>query len=168
MVPESGLRVPVSWLTSVVLPAPLGPIRAWISPGRTSIDTESVATSPPKRLTRCRVESSGSTIVASEKGIDTAFGIERHQHQHRAEHDLPVFTPALGGNVHQWLKRYLETEDREGAPRGPQQRAHAAEHDHDDEIARLPPRHHGGRDIGAFVGEQDAGQPAEGAGDDEA
>ena len=34
-------------VTRVVLPAPFGPISAWISPGRTSIDTLSVASRPP-------------------------------------------------------------------------------------------------------------------------
>ena len=33
MRPASGCSSPASWATSVVLPAPLGPITAWISPG---------------------------------------------------------------------------------------------------------------------------------------
>src|SRR6202162_770196 len=35
-------------LTSVVLPAPLGPIRPWIDPCSTSSDTPSTACTPPK------------------------------------------------------------------------------------------------------------------------
>src|ERR1700737_361719 len=35
-------------LTSVVLPAPLGPIRPWIEPCSTSRDTPSTARTPPK------------------------------------------------------------------------------------------------------------------------
>ena len=43
MVPESGGQSPpVTWLTSVVLLVPSGPIRAWISPCFTSIETLSV------------------------------------------------------------------------------------------------------------------------------
>src|SRR4029450_14005784 len=164
MVPVSGRRLPVSWLTKVVLPAPLGPIRAWISPGRTSIETLSVAIRPPKRLIRPVAASSGSTMAAPEQGIDAAPGVERDQHQHRSEHDLPVFAPALAQEVEQRLQRFLQHEEGDGAVEWPEQGAHAAQHDDDDEVARLHPRHHGGRDVGTLVGEQDAGQAAEGAG----
>src|SRR5262249_49104854 len=156
--------LPVSWLNSVVLPAPLGPIRAWISPGLTSIETVSVATRPTKRLISRSVESSGSTMTATQKRIDATAGVERNQHQHGAEHDLPVLAPAPMEKVEQRFQRLLEGEEGDGAVERPEQRAHAAQHDDDDEVARLHPRHHGGRDIGALIGEQDAGQPAEGAG----
>ena len=43
---------PTSWWTSVVLPAPLGPMSAWISPRSTSSETPSVATTPPKRFAK--------------------------------------------------------------------------------------------------------------------
>src|ERR1051326_8308877 len=102
MVPESGRRLPVSWLTKVVLPAPLGPISAWISPSRTSIERLSVATRPPKRLISPLVSRSASATARPEQGIDAALGIERDGHQHRAEHDLPVFAPAL---VHEMEQR---------------------------------------------------------------
>src|SRR5690242_8049712 len=39
---------PVMTLTSVVLPAPLGPIRPWIVPCSTPSDTPSTACTPPK------------------------------------------------------------------------------------------------------------------------
>ena len=52
MRPLSGCSAPDIWWISVVLPAPLGPISAWISPWRTSRLAWSVAVSPPKRLTR--------------------------------------------------------------------------------------------------------------------
>src|SRR5882757_4581183 len=167
MVPESGLRLPVSWPTSVVLPAPLGPIRAWISPGRTSIETESVAKRPPKRLIRRSVESSGSAMTSPEQGVDAAFCVERDQHQHRPEYDLPVFPPALAAEIEQRRQRLLQHEEGDGAVERAEQRAHAAQNDDDDEIARLHPRHHGGRDVGTLVGEQDARQPTEGAGQGE-
>src|SRR5207248_10187740 len=161
MLPESGLRLPVSWPTSVVLPAPLGPIRAWISPGRTSIERLSVATRPPKRLTRCRVESSASAMARPQQGIDAAFGVERDGHQHRTEHDLPVFAPASVQEIEQGFQELLEREESDGAVERAEQGADAAQHHHHDQVARLHPRHHGGRDIGAFVGEQDAAQAAE-------
>src|SRR5216684_1337665 len=167
MAPESGLKLPVSWLTSVVLPAPLGPIRAWISPGFTSIETESVATRPPKRLIRRSVESSGSTMATSEQRIDAALGVKRDQHQHGTEHDLPIFAPTFAAEIEQRRQRFLQHEEGDGAVERAEQGAHAAQHDDDDEIARLHPRHHGGRDVGALVGEQDAGETAKSAGQGE-
>src|ERR1700722_14448577 len=167
VVPESGLRLPVSWPTSVVLPAPLGPIRAWISPGLTSIETESVARRPPKRLVRGSGESSGSAMTAPEQGVDAALGVERDQDQHGAEGDLPIFAPTLAAEVEQRRQRFLQREEGDGAVERAEQRAHAAQHHDDDEVARLHPRHHGGRDIGALVGQKDAGQAAEGPGQDE-
>src|SRR4029453_18685024 len=155
MGPVSGRGLPVSWLTKVVLPAPLGPIRAWISPGRTSIETLSVAIRPPKRLIRPVAASSGSTMAAPEQGIDAAPGVERDQHQHGAEHDLPVLAPTLAQEVEQRLQRFLQHEEGDGAVERPEQRAHAAQHDDDDQVARLHPRHNGGRDVGHFFCEKD-------------
>src|SRR6266571_7765185 len=52
---------PVITLTSVVLPAPLGPIRPWIDPCSTSSDTPSTACTPPKwRRTSSRRSSTHS------------------------------------------------------------------------------------------------------------
>src|SRR5579859_7315934 len=50
---------PVITLTSVVLPAPLGPIRPWMEPLSTSSDTPSTALTPPK--CRCRLSRRSST-----------------------------------------------------------------------------------------------------------
>jgi hypothetical protein len=47
MVPRSGARRPPTHSIVVVLPAPFGPIRPKISPGRTSNDTSSTATIEP-------------------------------------------------------------------------------------------------------------------------
>src|SRR5207245_7041096 len=59
-------RAPATRLKSVVLPAPLGPIRARRSPGRTASSTASTARSPPKALeTRSRRRASGSLRLAS-------------------------------------------------------------------------------------------------------
>lgn len=43
IVPESGSKTPITILMVVVLPAPLGPKRPTISPGRTQKDTPSTA-----------------------------------------------------------------------------------------------------------------------------
>src|SRR5712692_10846728 len=48
--PSVGAKIPVMQLNKVVLPAPLGPMRANTSPFGTSKVTSSTATRPPKRL----------------------------------------------------------------------------------------------------------------------
>src|SRR5579862_2640309 len=55
MSPAVGCRNLVSRLKTVVLPAPFGPIRAWISPCRTRKDTPSTATNPLKDFARACV-----------------------------------------------------------------------------------------------------------------
>ena len=47
IVPASGRTAPLRILTSVLLPAPLAPMRAWTSPGRTERDAERRATTAP-------------------------------------------------------------------------------------------------------------------------
>ena len=50
MEPLSCLISPATCLMTVDLPAPFGPISAWISPGKRSSVTSSLATTAPKRL----------------------------------------------------------------------------------------------------------------------
>src|SRR5580704_10346497 len=65
MVPEVGCKNLVSRLKKVVLPAPFGPIRAWISPCRTRTETPSTATNPLKSLTRlCVSRITSSSAIA--------------------------------------------------------------------------------------------------------
>ena len=47
IVPPSGRTAPVRILTSVLLPAPLAPISAWTSPGRTASEADCSATTAP-------------------------------------------------------------------------------------------------------------------------
>src|SRR5712691_10792099 len=56
--PPLGLYTRVMTLKSVVLPAPLGPIRATTSPASTVKETRSSATTPPKRTLSSRISSS--------------------------------------------------------------------------------------------------------------
>ena len=49
-VPESGISLPMKQFRSVDLPAPLGPMMAWIVPSSTLRFTSSSACRPPKRL----------------------------------------------------------------------------------------------------------------------
>src|ERR1700733_5270098 len=55
IVPRVGGRNAVSRLKQVVLPAPFGPMSAWIVPARTLSDTSSTATKPPNSRVKCLV-----------------------------------------------------------------------------------------------------------------
>ena len=61
--PRVGIRNLVSRLKQVVLPAPLGPISAWISPRRTRRLTPSTATNPLNSLTSPRVSRTRSPDI---------------------------------------------------------------------------------------------------------
>ena len=61
MSPESGRISPSSVFSSVLLPAPLGPITPMTSPGSMVRSRSSMAVTPPKRFVRPRASSSGAT-----------------------------------------------------------------------------------------------------------
>src|SRR2546428_12866753 len=89
--PASGLRSPASWPISVVLPAPLGPMTACVSPSGTSRSTRSVARRPPKLLLSPRITISGSAIAQDlprQEPEQTALGEEHHEDQERPQDDL--------------------------------------------------------------------------------
>ena len=54
-----GRTVPATTFTSVLLPAPFGPMSAWMPPRWTSIETPSSATTPPKVTRTSRALSAG-------------------------------------------------------------------------------------------------------------
>src|SRR5262245_27041775 len=108
--PESGCRFPASWPISVVFPAPFGPMTACVSPGCTSTVTWSVARSAPNDLERLSTWRRAASVIASSPGQqagEAAFGEEHHEHEDRAEDDLPVLGPGL--------EQVLEEEQRRGA-----------------------------------------------------
>src|SRR5262245_45357839 len=91
MLPASGAISPESWPISVVLPAPLGPMMACSSPCGTVSRMLSDATTPPKRLARPSIWSSGSaTAQAREHTVDATTGEQDDEEQHRPEHDLTI------------------------------------------------------------------------------
>src|SRR5712691_750116 len=107
MRPALGLSTPVRRLTSVVLPAPLGPINAWRAPRSTLSETLLAATMPPKRLSRFSVASAvgiglrlghGLARAQAENPLaDRAAQLlqalapdEDDHHQHEADPELPV------------------------------------------------------------------------------
>src|SRR6185369_11259096 len=67
MVPAVGGRNLVSRLKKVVLPAPLGPISAWMAPRRTRRFTLSTATKPLNSLVRPRVSRMVSPVIESRE-----------------------------------------------------------------------------------------------------
>src|ERR1700674_675727 len=84
---------------AVVLPAPLGPIRACSSPDIISRFKLSVATTPPNRLVspRTRNNASGSPSLMEilacthEEAPDAPTREEHDQNKHRAKNELPMF-----------------------------------------------------------------------------
>src|SRR4051812_23919655 len=92
MLPEFGSNCPVSWLISVVLPAPLGPMMACNSPRDTSSDKLSVATTPPKRRPRFSTRSKGSATAQPPDQPHDAAAPEQHDQEQQRPHDqCPVF-----------------------------------------------------------------------------
>src|SRR5437763_17059935 len=93
MVPASGCSSPASIATSVVFPAPFGPMTAWISPDITVSATSLAATRPPKRLVSPDVSSSGSAMPVALRGDEPEQARFRKQHdqdQDRSEDRLPM------------------------------------------------------------------------------
>src|ERR1700728_325044 len=128
MVPALGANCPVSWLISVVLPAPFGPMIACSSPLATSSERLSVATMPPNRRTRFSMRSKGSATAQPPEQPDDAAAAEQHdQQQQRAHDERPIFR-----QLRQELFQY-QINDR--PDHRTEQRAHAAEDHHDHEIA---------------------------------
>src|ERR1700733_10743168 len=73
MLPEVGWRNLVSKLKKVVLPAPLGPISAWISRRRTRTETPSTATNPLNSLTRLCVSRITSSVAIAPKPLNQSW-----------------------------------------------------------------------------------------------
>ncbi len=77
--PSSAASSPASRRRSVVLPEPLGPIRARTSPGTSARSTPPTATTPPNRRTSPRASSTGPAVVPGGVGSEStaasrAFG----------------------------------------------------------------------------------------------
>ena len=161
MRPRSHASWPPSSDTSVVLPAPLGPISACTSPACTCRSTPAVATTPPNCLRRpC---TSSSTFIAPPQALQQARQpAPREQHhgqQHPAGPELPVLRVRRDA--------FLQQQQHRGAEHAAPQRRHAAEDDHHHQRARLRPVQHVGADVALLVDAERAGEAAEHAGGDE-
>src|SRR5688572_26209204 len=146
--PLSGIRWPASWLMKVVLPAPFGPITAWVSPERTSRLMPSLARSAPKDFLSSETASSGSVTASLENAGQAALEEKHREHQQRPEVDLPVLGPVR--------QQVLDQQQREGPEQRPGARSHAAEDHHEHDLARARPVHVVRREEVGVIGEQRA------------
>src|SRR3954466_5629719 len=134
--PRVGFTSPDSRLTSVVLPAPFGPITAWISPTVSSSDTSFTATRPPKRLVSAAVRSAVSAIAALRHYL-----IEQRLHaagkrQHDGDDDQPFGELPVLGDA---FEPFLQAHHDDGADQRGRDAALAAEHHHHQRDRRLVP-----------------------------
>ena len=73
ILPSVGAMNLVSMLKQVVLPAPLGPIRAWIEPRLTRSATSLTAWKSPKLLVRPSVTRMSSSLIPASRPDACAF-----------------------------------------------------------------------------------------------
>src|SRR5262249_26719321 len=149
MLPEVGWIDPTRQEKRVVFPAPLGPMTLKISLGSTSSDTESRASSPPKRLETdsTRRRGSGTVCLHHRRGAssrqelqqplpepDHPPGLEEHHHDQQPSVDEEV--GIAEGRAGQQLDLQVAEEDR------PQHRTHHRSHPshdgHEDDAQRQP------------------------------
>src|SRR5215471_15333618 len=151
----------------VVLPAPLGPISAWISPAATDRSTRFVASTPPKCLCSRSTRSNGSatleTLLAHEGGQHSSDALAREQDddkQHTPEAQLPV--DRVAG------QHLLQKKEHERPERSTPQVADAAQDHHHHQSARLGPLEEIGAYEAALIGEQRTREAGRSASDGEA
>src|SRR6266436_4243011 len=142
--PADGRSRPVTTLTRVVLPAPLGPTIETNSPSSTWKETLLSALNAPKVFETLMVSNSGALSTARAgrisspsmapvgQRLDRARQALRHehheQHQHRTHHEAPV----LGDRHHEILQHHKD----QCADSRSSERAAPAKHGHEDQIAR--------------------------------
>src|SRR4029079_11180879 len=141
IVPLSGRSMPESWPMSVVLPAPLGPMMAWVSPSLTARSTWSVARSAPKLLHSWRTSSRPLLMPSPEQAGEAALGEDDDEDEDDAEVELPVVAHPVLGQELRALQPVLQQQQRRGAEQRPRGRGDAAEDHHEHELARARPAH---------------------------
>src|SRR6185503_18457540 len=156
MLPESGARLPEIRPTSVVLPAPFGPISACTVPAGTWSATWSTATTPPNRLLRLASESTG----------DPLWSEQHHGEQDHAHRQLPILR--IRAEQLAAREQLFQREQRHRADRPAPEAADAAENDHDHQRPGLHPVQQRRADVAGLVGDQRAGKAGDRPRDDEA
>src|SRR5882672_212116 len=164
--PLSGGKSPEIRFTSVVFPAPLEPISASTSLSRTVKFTRSTARMSPNDFTRSCVTRrlTSSRLLEARQQLagasdDPGGQREDQRHQHRAQQQLPVDRVADGVGLE--VVEHDRAHDRSG------EGAEAAEHRHEDHLARESPVHDVGRRQSVERHPERAGDPGEDPGDEE-
>src|SRR6056297_1763488 len=159
--PASGLRAPQIWAIRVDLPAPLGPITAWISPGRRSRLTSSQARTAPKDLLNPLVVRMGSVMrhpPARQKPDDATPCEEHDQKKEKAEPDMPERADSA---------QHMFERDEERRPRHrPVKPPDSAEDHEDHDLAAHLPGEHAGAHEAVEIGKERAREPGNRARDD--
>src|SRR5260221_8417439 len=150
---------PESRLSSVDLPAPLGPMTAWISPRSNASETESTAASAPKRRDKADVSRSGSATRASQQAGEPARQEEHYRDHESADDRVPVRRHLLAVVLHE--------AEQERAQRRPVERALPAQEHRHQQQARLAPGKVRGVDESVERRVEVAGQPGQHASDHE-
>src|SRR5262249_25597489 len=92
IVPAEGASSPERRLIRVDLPAPLGPMSAWISSACSSSETRSTATTPPK----CRVSSCAASMGSATAACPPTQGLHGIDQASWQEHDDKDDEPSHG------------------------------------------------------------------------
>src|SRR5687767_4040334 len=145
----------------VVLPAPFGPISAWISPAQRSRLTLSVAFSAPKLFRRFRMARMVSAMASfpRQQADKPPARKQDDAKQDKAEEELPTLGEAAENG--------FEQHEKHGAGNRSEQPARAAQNDEHNEFARHLPGEHRGADEAIEIGKQRAGESGHHGGEHE-
>src|SRR5208282_501340 len=153
--PASGAYNPVSTLNSVVLPAPLGPIRPNIALRAIFRLTSASAVTPPKRLATWVIESNGSMALLRRRKFALADRRRpqpgRPQQHHADQRESEQQQPQVGGIDHDAAEqrilqvadvaqRFRQYHQQHYAEDYTRDMPHAAEHHHAQDHHRFDQR----------------------------
>src|SRR5579883_2391464 len=133
MLPRSGRSTPEMRLSTVVLPAPFGPIRPCTLPCSTPNDTSSAARTPPNvRVTRSSASNTERSREpearphALEQRHEPAGQEEDHEQKDNAAHKLAVGA-RLNAELGEVTQRFRERGEQRRAEHRAQEQRHAAD-----------------------------------------
>src|SRR5829696_1806155 len=179
MEPADGLSSPERRLISVDLPAPFGPITAWISPTYTSSETSATARSPPKRFSNPSARSATSGMAGLPSGNSRLARAPRNPKRMRLEDYREELAHALREGEHEadddealdelpmfrrGAQHLFEAHQDGGAEERAGDRPHAAEDHHGERGRRHVPAEHLRRHIAELGRREIAGDAGERAG----
>src|SRR5215831_811368 len=172
MLPEVGARSPERTLTSVLLPAPFGPITACSSPTAKWSETLSTAVSPRKRLVSCTALSTSSGIDRCPRSLpqQTKAGQSAgHEKDDQNDENAHRKLPMLGKRAEETIvgEHLLQQNEGKGADDGSIQPAHPTEDEHHQNPRRVMPREDLRVDEPELASREIAGQTRQAAGEDE-